>query len=126
MSGLRVLTDSRLLCCFDIFPNIDRIKGINVPLFVIHGEVCYYIEWHTRCYFILFFLSLLYLCFVSKNDLEVRFKHGTGLLEAGTLFSYMMFNEINHNYVSAVDNAKATSLTVAFRYFFFSSGGVSV
>eukprot|EP01032_Pedospumella_encystans_P009755 gene9755-11463_t len=54
MSGLRVLTDSRLLCCFDIFPNIDRIKGINVPLFVIHGE----------------------------NDMEVRFKHGAGLLES--------------------------------------------
>lgn len=54
MSGLRVLTDSRLLCCFDIFPNIDRIPGINVPLFVIHGE----------------------------KDLEVKFKHGTGLYEA--------------------------------------------
>ena len=41
MSGLRVLTDSRMLACFDIFPNIARIKGINVPLFVIHGEVRY-------------------------------------------------------------------------------------
>ena len=39
MSGLRVLTDSRALACFDIFPNINRIRGINVPLFVIHGEV---------------------------------------------------------------------------------------
>ena len=74
----------------------------------------------------LYFLSLLYLCSVSQNDLEVRFKHGTGLLEAGTLFSYMLFNEINHNYVSAVDNAKATSLTVVYRYFFFSTGRMSV
>lgn len=42
MSGLRVLTDSRALACFDIFPNISRIRSINVPLFVIHGEVSHY------------------------------------------------------------------------------------
>ena len=39
MSGLRVITDSRLLCCFDIFPNINRIRDIRSPLFVIHGKV---------------------------------------------------------------------------------------
>lgn len=39
MSGLRVLTDSRTLACFDIFPNIRRIAHVNVPLFVIHGQV---------------------------------------------------------------------------------------
>ena len=39
MSGLRVLTPSRLLCCFDIFPNIDRIKQVHCPVLVIHGQV---------------------------------------------------------------------------------------
>jgi abhydrolase domain-containing protein 17 len=39
LSGLRVITDSRSLACFDIFPNISRIKDIQAPLFVIHGEV---------------------------------------------------------------------------------------
>jgi len=38
LSGLRVLTPSRLLCCCDIYPNIDRIKQINVPVLIIHGE----------------------------------------------------------------------------------------
>jgi abhydrolase domain-containing protein 17 len=37
-SGLRVITSSRLLGCFDIFPNIDRIGMMNVPVFIIHGE----------------------------------------------------------------------------------------
>jgi fermentation-respiration switch protein FrsA (DUF1100 family) len=39
MSGLRVITDSRLLACFDIFPNLKRIRNISAPLFVIHGKV---------------------------------------------------------------------------------------
>lgn len=39
LSGLRVMTNSRSLACFDIFPNINRIKRIQVPLFVIHGKV---------------------------------------------------------------------------------------
>jgi pimeloyl-ACP methyl ester carboxylesterase len=39
MSGLRVITDSRMLSCFDIFPNITRIRGINAPVFIIHGKV---------------------------------------------------------------------------------------
>lgn len=39
LSGLRVITDSRFLACFDIFPNIKRIRNIKVPLFVIHGKV---------------------------------------------------------------------------------------
>ena len=44
LSGLRVLTDSRALACFDIFPNIDRLtrfgrgKSPNCLVFVIHGE----------------------------------------------------------------------------------------
>jgi pimeloyl-ACP methyl ester carboxylesterase len=36
-SGLRVLTDNRLLCCCDIFPNIDRIKRVKCSTFVMHG-----------------------------------------------------------------------------------------
>ena len=39
LSGIRVLTSSRLLCCFDIFPNIDRIRNVQCPVFIIHGEV---------------------------------------------------------------------------------------
>jgi pimeloyl-ACP methyl ester carboxylesterase len=38
MSGLRVLTESRVLGCFDIFPNIDRIGKVNVPVMILHGE----------------------------------------------------------------------------------------
>jgi len=38
MSGIRVLTQSRLLACCDIFPNIDRITNVTAPVFVIHGE----------------------------------------------------------------------------------------
>jgi len=56
MSGLRVITDSRLLCCCDIFPNIDRIKAFKSPVFIIHG---------------------------SKDE-EVTVNHGQRLLEAGT------------------------------------------
>lgn len=39
LSGVRVLTTSRLLACCDIFPNIDRIKRIRCPIFIIHGMV---------------------------------------------------------------------------------------
>jgi abhydrolase domain-containing protein 17 len=39
LSGVRVLTSSRLLACCDIFPNIDRIKRIRCPVFIIHGMV---------------------------------------------------------------------------------------
>lgn len=39
LSGLRVITDSRMLACFDIFPNVNRVRKIKVPLFVIHGKV---------------------------------------------------------------------------------------
>lgn len=45
LSGLRVMTNSRSLACFDIFPNINRIKRIQVPLFVIHGKVNICIIW---------------------------------------------------------------------------------
>lgn len=37
MSGLRVITNSKLLSCFDIYPNIDRIKTVKCPTFIIHG-----------------------------------------------------------------------------------------
>lgn len=39
MSGLRVVTQSRLLGCCDIFPNIQRITNVKAPVFVIHGQV---------------------------------------------------------------------------------------
>mmetsp|Transcript_3715 Transcript_3715/g.7635 ORF Transcript_3715/g.7635 Transcript_3715/m.7635 type:complete len:95 (+) Transcript_3715:170-454(+) len=35
---MRVLTPSRALACLDIFPNIDRIKKVNCPVFIIHGQ----------------------------------------------------------------------------------------
>lgn len=38
MSGIRVLTPSRALWCFDIFPNIDLIKKTRCRTLVIHGE----------------------------------------------------------------------------------------
>jgi len=37
LSGVRVLTSSRLLACCDIFPNIDRIKRVRCPVLIIHG-----------------------------------------------------------------------------------------
>lgn len=36
-SGLRVLTPNRLLCCCDIFPNIDLIRKVKCPVWVVHG-----------------------------------------------------------------------------------------
>lgn len=38
LSGLRVLTHNRLMACFDIFPNIDRLPKVSAPVFIIHGE----------------------------------------------------------------------------------------
>mmetsp|Transcript_20155 Transcript_20155/g.61172 ORF Transcript_20155/g.61172 Transcript_20155/m.61172 type:complete len:330 (-) Transcript_20155:1670-2659(-) len=38
LSGMRVLTDSRMLACLDIYPNIHRIKHIRCPTFIIHGQ----------------------------------------------------------------------------------------
>lgn len=37
-SGMRVLTPSRALACLDIFPNIDRIRKVRCPVFIIHGR----------------------------------------------------------------------------------------
>jgi pimeloyl-ACP methyl ester carboxylesterase len=55
LSGVRVLSESRgILACFDIFPNIDRIQRVRCPVFIMHG----------------------------KEDLEVRFCHGTRLQTA--------------------------------------------
>ena len=45
MSGIRVLTASRLLSCWDIFPNIDRIRHVKCPVFVIHGMVRHVISY---------------------------------------------------------------------------------
>jgi pimeloyl-ACP methyl ester carboxylesterase len=53
-SGMRVLTPSRALACLDIFPNIDRIKKVKCPVFIIHG----------------------------KKDAEVGFEHGLALQAA--------------------------------------------
>ncbi len=36
-SGLRVITESRLLCCCDIFPNLSRIGRVRGPTFVMPG-----------------------------------------------------------------------------------------
>lgn len=38
-SGLRVVTDNRLLCCCDIFPNIYRIRNVKCSTFIIHGKL---------------------------------------------------------------------------------------
>lgn len=51
LSGIRVLTPSRLLCCFDIYPNVDRIRSVTCLVFIIHGV----------------------------DDLQVPIHHGTGL-----------------------------------------------
>ena len=61
MSGIRVLTASRLLSCWDIFPNIDRIRHVKCPVFVIHGMVrdimLYYV---MVCYAMLYYVKLCY------------------------------------------------------------------
>ena len=54
LSGLRVFTESRLLGCFDPFVNIDRIKNVQCPVFIIHGT----------------------------DDEEVPYHHGKGLYDA--------------------------------------------
>mmetsp|Transcript_34608 Transcript_34608/g.68127 ORF Transcript_34608/g.68127 Transcript_34608/m.68127 type:complete len:546 (+) Transcript_34608:318-1955(+) len=46
MSGMRVLTPSRLLGCLDIFPNIDRIKRVSCPVFIIHGMLDEEVDMH--------------------------------------------------------------------------------
>lgn len=38
MSGLRVITKSRFLACWDIYPNISRIELVRAPVFIIHGQ----------------------------------------------------------------------------------------
>mmetsp|Transcript_19575 Transcript_19575/g.44538 ORF Transcript_19575/g.44538 Transcript_19575/m.44538 type:complete len:210 (-) Transcript_19575:82-711(-) len=46
MSGMRVLTPSRILGCLDIFPNITRIKKVNCPVFIIHGMLDEEVDMH--------------------------------------------------------------------------------
>ena len=41
-----MLTDSRLLGCLDIFPNIDRIKKVNCPVLIMHGKKDEEVPWH--------------------------------------------------------------------------------
>jgi len=54
LSGMRVLTPNRALACLDIYPNIDRIKRVKCPVYIIHG----------------------------LRDEEVSAHHGIGLYEA--------------------------------------------
>jgi len=54
MSGLRVIRDVKKSHWFDIFPNIDNIKKVKAPVFVIHG----------------------------KQDEEIPIHHGEGLFDA--------------------------------------------
>lgn len=83
---MRVLTDSRLLACFDLFPNIDRIPNVQAPVFIIHGEArrgtgtggapptrgaC--TASHTRT---------LAAAAAGQDDEEVPFEHGKRLYEA--------------------------------------------
>ena len=63
-SGIRVLTDSRLLRCWDIFPNINRIPQVQCPVLVIHGMI----------------------------DTEVPFGHGRQLHEAGETDQIRSYN----------------------------------
>ncbi|RYG97508.1 alpha/beta hydrolase [archaeon] len=57
LSGLRVITPSRSLACFDIFPNIDRISNVSCTVFILHGE----------------------------EDMEVGLHHGKDLHQAGMM-----------------------------------------
>jgi len=54
LSGIRVLTTSRALWCFDIYTNVNKVPNVNCPVFVIHG----------------------------KDDVEVGIHHGEGLHNA--------------------------------------------
>ena len=38
MSGIRVLTMNRCLACCDIYPNVDFMKTVSAPVFIIHGD----------------------------------------------------------------------------------------
>ena len=37
LSGLRVLTPNRVLCCCDVFQNVERITNVQCPVFILHG-----------------------------------------------------------------------------------------
>lgn len=37
-SGMRVLTSNRALACLDIYPNIERIRKVQCPVMIIHGQ----------------------------------------------------------------------------------------
>jgi fermentation-respiration switch protein FrsA (DUF1100 family) len=38
MSAIRVLFNLRWTLPFDYFPNIDRVKNINCPVYIVHGR----------------------------------------------------------------------------------------
>ncbi|CAK4620478.1 hypothetical protein LEN26_016305 [Aphanomyces euteiches] len=54
LSGMRVLTSSRMLACLDIYPNVERIRLVQCPTLIIHG----------------------------KDDTEIGIHHGHGLYSA--------------------------------------------
>ena len=37
LSGMRVMTPVRALACLDVYPNVDRIRGVRCPVFILHG-----------------------------------------------------------------------------------------
>ncbi|CAL9170004.1 uncharacterized protein LOC135593023 [Musa acuminata AAA Group] len=45
LSGIRVLYPVKVTFCFDIFKNIDKIRQVNCPVFVIHGTADDIVDW---------------------------------------------------------------------------------
>mmetsp|Transcript_16092 Transcript_16092/g.20178 ORF Transcript_16092/g.20178 Transcript_16092/m.20178 type:complete len:297 (-) Transcript_16092:181-1071(-) len=45
LSGIRVFTSNRALACLDIYPNINRIKKVHCPIFIMHGQDDTEIDW---------------------------------------------------------------------------------
>jgi hypothetical protein len=91
-SGLRVVTDNRLLCCCDIFPNIKRIQDIKCSTFILHGNVmccvvsqCFQQQKPSTMDMLLmnvvghvFFLPLVCIT-IGIEDQQVGVKHGEQL-----------------------------------------------
>ena len=72
-SGLRVVTENRLLCCCDIFPNLNRIGNIQCSTFVIHGEFCCccccggVVVGATMLLLVVLFLPFFFIYFLNKE-----------------------------------------------------------